>query len=88
MNDHIFLEYIFVFRPGETWGNIKEFEKTLSDHLDNVGLVGENIPSLANPNKKLVFIRKKAPEPVEIPEPKPTPIAQQQKNLIKNRPRA
>ncbi len=88
MKDHIFIEYTFIFEPGETWGNMQEFEKTLSDHLDGIGLIGQDIPSRNSSNKKLIIIRKKPPVPVEIPAPTPTPIAQQQKNLVKNRPRA
>ena len=84
-----FLEYVFMFDPGDVWSHLSEFESFLTKALKDVDLEGELVNVVGGQSGRgVIYIKKK--EMIAIPEEsgRPKTIKGQFKDLRERKFRA
>lgn len=72
MEDIVLLEYLFMFKPGETWNHLHEFENSFNKYLQSIGFQATWVnPVKGGTSKRLVII---ARSDNFVPEDKPSEI--------------
>ena len=60
MKEIVFLDYTFLFDPGDTWSSVSNFEADLSKFLTLKGLEGDFVRTVGGQiGKKMLIIRRK-----------------------------
>lgn len=54
-----FLDYTFIFEPGDPWSNLRDFEIDLGKFLKMLNLEGQILRSVeGQPGRRIVYLRK------------------------------
>ena len=68
-----YLEYCFLFDPGQLWTRASEFDKELLNFFEINGMDAEIITTVGSTAKKMIYLYKKNDNP-KVPSTKPQPI--------------
>ena len=71
MKNIVFLDYMFMFDPSETWSHLFEFEKQFGAFLNEHGMEAEVIKTIEGSVGSRILLIKKKEEVANVEEKKP-----------------
>ena len=72
MEDIVLLEYLFMFKPSDTWSQLYEFEQSFASYLESIGFEGNFVKSIKGGSSRnvLIITKKESKLPTEEKEVK------------------